>query len=481
MSKQCTVVVSDLHLGAGHDGPGGNPLEDFISDPEFSSLLRQLGAESERDAVEMQLIINGDFLEMLQVPATPTYSPQEAYPTSIYEDNSAAGSVLKLRHIMAGHAGLFTALHDFLNPDPPRRALIVLKGNHDPEWYWPAVQNALRRRLDAVGPRERCLRFLPVAYQQDGLYVEHGNQYTERVDRFANFARPVDPEDRSRLELLPGSRFVIEYFNEIEAHYPWIDGVHPVVDLIWYGLKFDFPFAIQALLKLLTVAPILILPGFMPADARPADEATTAFLADLQRTDGESSKVKAIRYAGDADFRQQFNRQVWQALAAAGWLDEKRDKPADFDDPFVIGQAIAESSNAALVEKAEALSQDGRTKVVIFGHTHQPGVYPLANGAMYINSGTWVWRGDFSRADEATWRDLFANPQKYANQRHLTYVRVDREGERWQATLQTFHAGGPQPAPEPVPTVPPTPTPLPGERSGCLGWLGRLFGRKKEA
>ncbi len=482
MNKQSTIVVSDLHLGAGHDGPGGNPLEDFTSDPEFNGLIQQLDAESKAQKRDIHLIIDGDFLEMLQVPATPTYSPWKSYPPTVYEDNSAAGSILKLKHIMAGHEGLFSALQAFLDPGAPRRTLTVLKGNHDPEWYWPAMQEALRRRLEAVGSKADCLRFLPVAYQQDGLYVEHGNQYTEQVDRFANFARPVDPENPARLELLPGSRFVIEYFNDIEARYPWIDGVHPVVNLIWYGLKFDFPFAIQTLLKLLAAAPILILPSLTPADAHLSDKATAAFLTDLESANRANMKVQGVRYAADAGFRRQFNRQVWQALTAAGWLDEKQEQDIDLDDPFVIGQALVASSNDALVRQAEAISQDGQEKIVVFGHTHQPGVFHLASGATYINSGTWVWRGDFSQADEETWRDLFAHPQKYANQRYLTYVRIDQDGETWQTALCTFGANV-SPAPPVSPSPTPEPTPSQPSPSGCLGFglLGKLFGRGKRA
>ena len=44
---------------------------------------------------------------------------------------------------------------------------------------------------------------------------------------------------------------------------------------------------------------------------------------------------------------------------------------------------------------------------------------------MYINSGTWTWRADFSGAGKETWKDLFEHPERFTDDRLLSYVRID--------------------------------------------------------
>ena len=46
-------------------------------------------------------------------------------------------------------------------------------------------------------------------------------------------------------------------------------------------------------------------------------------------------------------------------------------------------------------------------------------------GAVYINSGTWTWRRDFSGDDYAAWKRLLRHPEQYASERCLSYVRID--------------------------------------------------------
>ncbi len=466
--RRSIIVISDLHLGAGFDGPGGNTLEDFTSDPEFANWIQTLVAESNGQRQEMHLIINGDFLEMLQVPALPDYSPWIIYPASVYEDNREDNAKQKLSHIMQGHEGVFIALKDFLHPDPPQRTLTVLKGNHDPEWYWPGMQELLRQRLNAIDQRADCLHFEPVAFQSEGLYVEHGNQYCERVDRFTDFAHPLDPNDPTCLELPPGSRFVAEYFNNIESHYFWVDGVHPVVNLIWYGLRYDFPFAMEALLKLLAVAPVILLPKKTPSDGVTAGP--EAWVAGWQRLDKANLSAQGKQYQTDAAFRAAFNRRLWDTMVAAGLVAPSDRRAADFDDPIAVAKAIEESSDEGLLQRARELAQGGQVKVVVFGHTHKPLLRTLSDGTIYANSGTWIWRGDFSSADEATWHDLFQHPERYASQRHLTYVRIDETDGKLHAELRTVNGENTPPKPAPPEE--------PEERPGCLGFIGRVLGRK---
>ena len=53
----------------------------------------------------------------------------------------------------------------------------------------------------------------------------------------------------------------------------------------------------------------------------------------------------------------------------------------------------------------------------------------LPGGGTYINSGTWTWRADLGSSDEETWKELFAHPERFTDDRVLNYVRIDYDEE----------------------------------------------------
>ena len=244
MAGDIVVVLSDLHMGAGRFAEG-NALEDFTSDAAFVSLLESVARESEASGRVAQLVINGDLGEFLQVPARDIFSPRQVFAPEDFRDMGEMASAQRLRLIAAGHPDVFNALRAWLRAEEPRRTLIITKGNHDPQWQWPAVQNFLRQAIAAGGERAPLLEFPAGGYARPGLYIEHGNQYAETANRFQNFAAPYAPGDLSQLETPWGSRFVIEFFNFVERTRYYVDGVKPYTALIWYSLKYDPAFAFE--------------------------------------------------------------------------------------------------------------------------------------------------------------------------------------------------------------------------------------------
>ncbi len=464
MSRKAKFIISDTHIGAGLY-EAGNGLEDFISDPDFVQWVHDLIAESERDNVEMELIINGDFLELLQVPAVPEFDPTADYPPEVYAPSNEAAAVQKVRHVIEGHPGVFAGLADFINPGSPRRYVTITKGNHDPELYWPGVQETIRQAIGATGDLADLLDFPPVSVRREGLYIEHGNQYTEKINRYRNFAEPLDPERPGELERVPGSRFVYEFFNSVERERPWIDGVSPLTSLIWYALQFDTLFALRALAILLQAAPGLIAGELGFRAVSPQQEVVASLLNELITS--QQQEDVARRLAEDEAYCAAFYRRVESALDAAD-LEERSPTRAAPDaevDPFQMAQDIQNRYTEMLAEEAERKAQQTGALVVSFGHTHRPVVRPLSNGGVYINSGTWVWRGDFAGADREVWRDLFEHPEKYSERRELTYVRVDYDEEgQPTAALHTIQTEAPSPEKPPAP-----------ERPGCLGFIRRLW------
>jgi hypothetical protein len=82
--------------------------------------------------------------------------------------------------------------------------------------HWVAVQGRIRETLAATGERRTLLTFEERSVSREGIYIEHGNQYAEKVNRFDSFEEPHDPSDENQLVLVSGSRFVIDFFNSVE-------------------------------------------------------------------------------------------------------------------------------------------------------------------------------------------------------------------------------------------------------------------------
>jgi UDP-2,3-diacylglucosamine pyrophosphatase LpxH len=442
MAGKFKIIISDLHLGAGF-ADAGNALEDFTSDEEFAGLLAELRAESEATGQEVELIVNGDAFELLQTPNLDGFDPTFPYPPQVYVSSSEPDSVRKMQLILAGHPRLFEALRDFLCRTPRRRTVTFIKGNHDVNLHWRGVQAILRQALAAHGARAPLLRFAERKVSREGIYVEHGNQYATVVDRVDDFEEPHDPQHPDQLKLPIGSYFVIHAFNQVERSRYWIDGVKPVTALIWYALAFDVAWAMQAIRVLVTSLPdvlhelLLAAPG-PPEEAPPtAPSETQALLDDLD------DPAVVERYTADAGFQAAFQARLAQVLGDLVPPAELGPFAAPSGtvprDPIARGRAIQRQVNSALLEAAALRAKQEGVDVVVFGHTHDPVTAALPEGGTYLNSGTWTWSADLSSADKTTWRELFDHPERFTDQRRLTYVRVDYDAaNRPSGCLMTY-------------------------------------------
>jgi hypothetical protein len=397
----------------------GNRLEDFGSDQEFAVFLDSLAVESERDGSEVELIVNGDAFEMLQVPHTPSFEPAKRYRSREYHSSSEEDSVLKMNHIIGGHPRFFEGLRRFLQPGPPRRYVTFVKGNHDLNLHWSAVQQRIRESVGATGPRSPLLGFEERCVSREGIYIEHGNQYAEVVDRIEDMEDPLDPERPGQLALPLGSWFVMNVFNKVERERYWIDGVKPITALVWYALAFDFPFAARAIATLIRALPGIIHDGVLDtADPR------AGFVARLE--DPDQVQALADRYQQSEAFRTEFNAAVANILAPPPELLGMDAAPLlGTPDPVDMGDQIRRRARSSLFDMAAKRAAEEGARVVSFGHTHDAGVEGLPDGGVYINSGTWTWRAEFSGDDKETWRDLFAHPELFTGDRQLNYVRID--------------------------------------------------------
>jgi UDP-2,3-diacylglucosamine pyrophosphatase LpxH len=464
MGGKAKIIVSDLHLGAGFAPE--NPLEDFITDDAFVRLVKEIVAESDEKEMEVELILNGDLIEFLQVPAVDTFDPAVIYPREVYRSSSEVASTNKMRLVIQGHRTLFTALHDFISPAQPRRCVTLIKGNHDVNLYWPAVQDIVREVVGAVGDRSDLLVFEELALSREGIYVEHGNQYGEKVSRFDNFEEPIDPKRPGELVSPPGSNFVIDFFNDLERDKWWLDAVKPIQALIWYGFAIDFDFAARVLVKFLPSAPALVLGSF----AAEAEDAGGAQLDVLRWQLEDEAEVAALgeRYASDVAFRRELDARLVQLMGVAG-VSPIGALPgavgtieAGESEALARAQSIEEAIDDGMRQAAQAKLREEPVEVVVFGHTHRA-VCERLEGGMYLNSGTWVWRQDFAGMDLAGWRTFYAHPERFTQPHFLTYVRVDydRAGRPHARVLDYTGQLVVEYAPG-------------GERKGCAAWWDKV-------
>lgn len=399
-------VLSDLHLGAGTD----NDLEDFTADTALVRLIREICHESDENQRDVELILNGDFLEFLQVPAVDRYRPDTRYPPEVYLDSSAAASVKRLNLIIKGHLKIFDALADFMHVARPQRRITLIKGNHDVNLFWPDVKSRLREVVGASGARASLLLFAEEFVSREKIYVEHGHQQAEVLNRYHDFLDPRRADDPTQLFLPVGSRFTINFLNEVERDYCFVDEIKPVTALIWLAFGWDFDFAAGALAQF-----IRSLPEQNMAGERKFVTPTDIFLRDLENRDKRGQMSQ--RYTGEPAFREQFHRQVQSYLGEPFQPDH---------DALTLARLTQQKRHRLLSQAAAEIARQEGAGVVLFGHTHHPAVETLPTGAVYINTGCWLRRYDLAELIPEGWQTIFqtsANCEIEPEQ--LSYARID--------------------------------------------------------
>ena len=209
--KRVTLIVSDLHMG---DGTAG---DDFVDDThQFSTFVKSQAAKAEGRDGQIELIINGDFLELVQV------FPEAYQASSSLHWCSESESVQKLDRILSGHPAVFDALKEFQSQG---NQVTLFPGNHDVDLHWPAVQERLRQRVPGIN-----IETNKVAYERYGgrLHISHGHFFPS-IDPANGFTTPENPilndVNPPRLEMCAGTLFMVKFVNLMEAKYPFADNL----------------------------------------------------------------------------------------------------------------------------------------------------------------------------------------------------------------------------------------------------------------
>jgi UDP-2,3-diacylglucosamine pyrophosphatase LpxH len=219
------LVVSDLHLGcelkAGivREGPAARRAE---LDRQLAGFI-DWHAGHRTEGRPWRLILNGDIVDFVAITRTP--APGEGTPFSVSDEERELGlapeeakCVWKLRQVADAHGEVFDALARFLVKG---NAIHIVRGNHDAEFHWPAVQAELRQLLlERAGARsgsmrrrlEKAIEFHAWFYLEPGFfYAEHGNAH-DRYSLQSGFFEPLAGKATSGEMALPLSSQVLRYF-----------------------------------------------------------------------------------------------------------------------------------------------------------------------------------------------------------------------------------------------------------------------------
>ena len=233
MGKKLKLIVSDMHLGKGKILEDGavNDLEEFFFGEKFAEFLDYYTSGQYREC-EVELIINGDFLNFLQVDY------KGHFLTVLTEEVSLE----VLKDIVNGQPEAFEALRLFASKG---HTITYVVGNHDQAMLWPKLRSYLN---EAVGA---AIRYKNIVHYFDGIHVEHGHMYeaANRLDPKKFFLKKDLPVPILNLPF--GSHFFIDFVMRIKEKHPYIDKIRPFRQLVRWALFNETWFTIKTFLSLL--------------------------------------------------------------------------------------------------------------------------------------------------------------------------------------------------------------------------------------
>jgi len=387
------IVISDLHIG-------GESLP-MLGHPELlCDFLRQLTNYKRTPGEEIELVINGDFVDFLAIEPYAAWTPEE--------DKSIA----KLEQAKKQFPEVFQALSECI---ARLDYFTVLLGNHDIESGCPRVLRAL---LEMLGTNpHRCLFIASnQAYRCGDLLIEHGNRYDawNAID-YEDFHKVVSrlsrSEDAGGFEVCPGSQMVEQMVNPLKPDYPFLDLLKPetkVLPLLLTSLepslKYNvkriygvFRFWAKQLVRTRSWIPVITTKSEKLIAAAPVHDTLPQ---DLQLAFNEElSALKSTEQLISAN-------QIWTRLKGSrpesAAFKIRNHKPIEDEQleriRLSLGRALEgdrtfddDGPDGPYLEAARKLvNGEARPRVVLMGHTHQIREVKLNDGNLYLNTGTWV-------------------------------------------------------------------------------------------
>ena len=459
------LIVSDLHLRGGFD----NPTEGLYHfDEEFADFLRYYRVHRGSNR-PWHLVIGGDFIEFLYITDRPDPNERLLRGCTFLESEYRYGagtepakSRWKLDRILrSSHPQLLLALARFVAEG---NSVIVLRGNHDSEMFWPEVQEHFRRLIAEHHPVDVSYMAMKEAvaqrvqfpewflYVPELLYVEHGCQY-DPFCSFQYFLNPVVPEHPTRIQMSIAELSIRYFTNQMKMMNAMAaENIKSVSEYIGWVVRGNLAMLPRTLdLYAGMVRRVLAKSG------RPDPHAESAVRGTHEQrvaaTDARCGLAPGTAAAVDAMhaipvMRYPFAMARFLALdLIAGTLALAMAAtavliwyPARVGLLALLGALAAVSligyvgalrfrrvtEAAQLHRTAERLAQLFKVPYVVFGHSHGAGTWPLPSGSSYVNVGTWVPEGDAA---------------------YFVYFAAEGEGTERVARLWRWHKAKREPEP----------------------------------
>jgi UDP-2,3-diacylglucosamine pyrophosphatase LpxH len=433
MNKSLTIIISDLHLGV------KDKNDDHVH--QGKPLVRMLDEFCQSDQGkkgDIELFINGDFFELAQV--MPEIYAGDDFTRWASEDES----LIRLQTILRAHADIFAALKKF---KALGNTFTMAAGNHDVDLYWSKVQQELNIVIGLVKFETGSSWY----FRYDGrLLIAHGHM-DDPANKFENWQNPIKTDTTpSRLEMCPGTLFMLKIVNILENDYPFVDNIKPVTALarlFWNKSKWEFAGALWLLIK------------FRAKHKNAALSTAPSNLDDFQK------KLKqAVSYSGSDDCERirQLAAQVYGAPQSDHALQKLVATEASLEQfmldvlrhfgldglkklnytpssslsvgggkgTLAIQKEGKINEKTQLQEIAEAQFKSApNSQVIVIGHTHQPDTQKFTvNGhdKYYYNPGSWTRYADINDIPDLTLDDL-KDESKFPYQ--LNYVRIEDNGD----------------------------------------------------
>lgn len=236
--QKVILVISDLHLSAGKMFKGKkNLLEDFHYDSELIDFLNYY-CSGDYAEIEVELIINGDFLDFLAVPYV------EYYDDEFWSEKAALD---KLKMIMAAHRGVLDAMKNFLSKEGKKIVYII--GNHDAEFVFDSLKQEFLNYFGEHGKKITLSNAISTLIPTLGVSIQHGHQY-ERAHDFDQENSVVETLHGEKYFIPPwGSYYVTNVINKYKQERVFINAVRPIKHFMIHGLIFDTFFTVRFMLS----------------------------------------------------------------------------------------------------------------------------------------------------------------------------------------------------------------------------------------
>jgi predicted phosphodiesterase len=295
-------------------------------------------------------------------------------------------SIWKLGVIATAHPAVFGALAAWCRAG---HSVVIVRGNHDPEWAWPGVRRALLAllgRAGAGGLQAGQVRFRSRVHRRANVHIEHGHE----VDWLTRSERDFSDGEPARLRLPFGSLISRYVLNLLERRVTPRAPLPPSGRLVEALHQQPWRLIPAIVTNALRAIPFIGLAGWKPWFERllawwPARVSMT--LSAMLLAASPVAPVLGDRMSGHSRTGVMAASLLGLGLPIAGFMT--RQIAAEMDREGLVVTVRRHARRVAITWPCPGAPR----RYVVFGHTHRPEACAWARGdgaVVYLNPGAWL-------------------------------------------------------------------------------------------